>query len=919
VGRHKNIELLTTSEVESVSGYVGNYQVRVRHKARYVDMDLCTGCNQCADVCPVEVQNPFELGLNNRKAIYRNSAQATPNAFAVEKRGVAPCRNACPADQRAMGYITLVKQKRYADAYWAIRRENPFPSVCGRVCNHKCEDACSRGDHDAPVNIMGIKRFVADWAYDHRDELSAMTDKSIVGTPFEKQPQPTGKKIAIIGAGPAGLTAGLDLIRFGHSAKVFDSFSEAGGMMRVGIPSHRLPENRLAWEIQQIEDEGVEIQLNTKVENIPGLLKKGFDSVLIATGVHDAIKLRIQNSDHQDNWLSVDFLRRVLLGEEIDLSGRKVIVLGAGDVALDVARTAIRLGRPQVQIVCRGMRASEHEITAAEEEGIEIVPSRVFKEVVVEDNKITGIECVKAEVGDIVDGRRIVEEIAGTEHIIKGDLVIWALGQKPDYSFLPSNDSIKIKDHNGVQADENLMTTHPGIFVSGDARHGATGFVVDAIGEGHQAARCIDRYLRGDEGIPEPHPHEKIAELELSEIKEKISQGTATRKKRRSISSISPDERVNNFNEVDLTFSEKEVLGEASRCLECGVCAECLECVSACDKGAINQDMQDRVEEYTVGAIILATGFQDFDPQKAPEYGAQIPDVITALEFERLINPSGPTNGQVLKSNGEPPKRVAILHCIGSRNEKYNAYCSRACCMYSLKIAQLVHEYVDAEVFEIYRDMRTFGKGYEEFFNRVEKDGVNFYHGRVSNVSQQNGHISVHWDENYFNQPDQVEVDMVILATGFEPQEDAAKVASNFGISCSPDGFFLEKHPKLGPVETSTDGIFLAGACQSPKDIPDSVAQAGATAAAALALIDQGHVTLDPSVARVIQTRCAGCGQCVSACPYNTISLEEKKATVNEYQCKGCGTCAATCPNKAMTLIHFEDEQLISELVGALR
>jgi heterodisulfide reductase subunit A len=215
--------------------------------------------------------------------------------------------------------------------------------------------------------------------------------------------------------------------------------------------------------------------------------------------------------------------------------------------------------------------------------------------------------------------------------------------------------------------------------------------------------------------------------------------------------------------------------------------------------------------------------------------------------------------------------------------------------------------------------MRTFGKGYEEFYNRVEEEGVTFYHGCVSSVSKQNGQIAVRWDENFYNQPDHVEVDMVILATGFEPQDDAAKVASIFGVSRSPDGFFLEKHPKLGPVETATDGIFLAGACQGPKDIPDSVAQAGAAAAAALSLIDQGTVVLDPSVARVNTTYCAGCGQCVLACPYEAISLVNDKASVNEYQCKGCGTCAAACPNKAMTLILYEDEQLISELVGSLR
>ena len=186
-------------------------------------------------------------------------------------------------------------------------------------------------------------------------------------------------------------------------------------------------------------------------------------------------------------------------------------------------------------------------------------------------------------------------------------------------------------------------------------------------------------------------------------------------------------------------------------------------------------------------------------------------------------------------------------------------------------------------------------------------------------MEQQNGNLLVRWDESFYNQPDHVEVDMVILATGFEPHEDAGQVASLFGVSRSRDGFFLEKHPKLGPVETTTDGIYLAGACQSPKDIPDSVAQAGGAAAAALSLMDQGTIALDPSMAEVKQALCAGCGQCVAACPYAAITVENGKAVINSYQCKGCGTCAATCPNKAMTLIHYDDRQLVAELVGALQ
>ena len=918
VGRHKNIHLLAYSEVENVSGYVGNFKVRVRRKARFIDEDICTGCGQCAEVCPIDIFNPFDVGLSTRKVTYRHSAQSVPNAYTIKKLGMAPCRDACPTDQRAMGYIALVREGRYADAYWAIRRENPFPSVCGRVCNHPCEQACSRGDYDDPVNIMGIKRFVADWAYANRDNLPNMRDKSIVGTPFKKNPAPTGKKVAIIGAGPAGLTAGLDLTRLGHKVKVFDAMPIAGGMVRVGIPPHRLPYERLDWEVQQIVDEGVEIQLNTWVDDIPGLLAQGYDSVLIATGAHQATKLPIRNSNHPDNWLSLDLIRKACLNEDCDLSGRDIVILGAGDVAMDAARVAVRMGQPKVKIVCRGMRASFNELAEAQEEGIEILSGKTFQRIVVEHEKIVGVECRRAEVGEVVDGKRQFQEIPGSEHIVPCDLVVWALGQRPDFTFLPWDGSINTRYPVGVWADDEMMTTLPGVFTAGDVRRGTTFFVVDAVAEGHHVARCIDRYLRGADGVPEPL-RIPVHKPNHEEIESAIARGVASDRSRIPISTIPAKERVNSFKEVELALTEEQVLQEVERCLQCGVCSECLECVAACDRGAINHEMQDTFEELQVGTIIMATGFHDFDPSVAPEYGyGKLPNVITAMEFERMVNSSGPTLGKVLLKNGQPPKRVAILHCVGSRDENYHEYCSRACCMYSLKIAQLVRDYVDGEVFEVYRDMRTFGKDYEEFYNRTKKKGVNFYHGRVSGISQNNGHLTVRWKENFFNQPDHVDVDMVILSTGFEPQPDTGKVASTFGISRSPDGFFLEKHPKLGPVETATDGIYLAGACQSPKDIPDSVAQAGGAAAVALSLMDQGTIALDPSVAYSNPHLCAGCGQCVESCPYGAIALVKNLAEVNPYLCKGCGTCAAACPNKAMALIHFDDQQLVAEIVGAL-
>ncbi|MBM3153355.1 MAG: 4Fe-4S ferredoxin, partial [Chloroflexi bacterium] len=581
-----------------MSGYIGNYQVMVRRKSRYIDETKCTGCGTCASVCPVELSNPFDLGLSKRKAIYRFSAQAVPGAYAIQKKGIAPCRDACPADQRAQGYIALIRQKRYADAYWAIRREHPFPSVCGRVCNHRCEDVCSRGKYDEPVNIMALKRFVADWAYEYRDELQTLRDKSLVGTPFSHNPQPSGKKVAVIGAGPAGLTAALVMVRLGHIVTVFDSLPVAGGMMRVGIPAHRLPAHLLDWEIQQIVEEGVTLRLDTWIDDIPGLFEKNtsvpggpFHAVLIATGAHTAKKLPIRDCNHPDNWLSLDVLRKASLGEKMDLEGKKVVVLGGGNVALDTARTVLRLGAQDVRMAClepRGeMPGFEWEVKVAEAEGIQVCPGRTFKEIVIKKNKITGVRCEEIVFHGFKHGRPVITERPDTEHLLPADIVIWAIGQSPNFSFLPEDGSINTRFPVGVQSDEEMRTTMKGVFVAGDVRRGVTFFVVDAIGEGHKAARSMDRYLRDECGLPEPQKLPCVS-LTADEIRTKLETGEAGRRKRVPIRSIPLQERLDNFREVDLTFTEKEALMEAGRCLSCGQCSECLECVAACERGAIN-------------------------------------------------------------------------------------------------------------------------------------------------------------------------------------------------------------------------------------------------------------------------------------------------------------------------------------------
>jgi heterodisulfide reductase subunit A len=349
----------------------------------------------------------------------------------------------------------------------------------------------------------------------------------------------------------------------------------------------------------------------------------------------------------------------------------------------------------------------------------------------------------------------------------------------------------------------------------------------------------------------------------------------------------------------------------------------CRVCEKFCPRGAIDFEQEEKYVEVQVGTTILATGFDLFDASKIKEYGyGRLPNVITSLEFERLTHASGPTGGKIQLKNGKPPEAVAIVHCVGSRDQNYNEYCSRVCCMYSLKSAHLVHEKTDARVYEFYIDMRAFGKGYEEFYKRLLHEDVTFIRGRVAEITDvaqyppERGKLVVVAEDTLLGIVRRIPVDMVILSVGLEPRKDALQLARTFRISRSKDGFFLEKHPKLAPVSTAGDGIFIAGSCQAPKDIPDSVAQGAAAAANALSLIDRREVELEPTVALVNEESCSGCRICVGLCPYNAISFDESanRAIVAPALCKGCGVCVAACPSGAIEQQNFTNRQLMAEV-----
>ncbi len=909
VARHPNIELLSYSEVEEVSGVVGDFRVKVRRKARYIDEEKCTGCGQCAQVCPLEVPNEFEESLGSRRAIYRPFPQAVPGAYVIDKRGMAPCRSGCPAGVHTQGYITLIAQRRFAEAAALLRRDLPLPSACGRVCYHPCEEHCERSQLDEPVAICALKRFVSDWALEHLAEV-------------EPLPVRSSEPVAVIGSGPAGLACANELAHRGYRVTVFERAPKAGGMLRYGIPAYRLPESILDKELAYLEKLGIEIRTNQSIHSAVALRREGYRAVFISTGAPLGRRLGIPGEELVGVVDALEFLRNVKSGSVSQLQGT-VAVIGGGNSAMDAARTARRLGADQVVVVYRRSRAEmpahDWEVAEAEAEGVRFEFLSAPLRIEGTDGKVEQLVCQRMKLGDPdASGRRRPVAIPGSEYALPVSTVIPAIGQQTDLGHLASE--LELTSDGQIQVDPlTLATSMAGVFAGGDVVTGPA-TVVDAFAAGKQAAESIDRFLQGkdlragrERKPPIAHPPHLTDHAPRPRVKPE---------------ELPPEKRVTSFTEIVGTLTEDQAVAEAARCLRCGVCAECLECVQQCEAGAIDHNQQDEIREIAVGTIIIATGFKLFDPSKIVRYGyGRLKNVIHALQFERLTHASGPTAGQLLTTEGKPPQAVAIIHCVGSRDVNYHEYCSRVCCMYSLKFAHLVKEKTGAEVYNLYIDVRAPGKGYEEFYKRLLHEGVHFVRGKAAEVTdvaqspQEEGKLVVVCEDTLLGITRRIPVDMVILSPALEPAEGAAEVARKFSLSCAQGEFFLERHPKLAPVETASDGIFIAGACCGPKDIPDSVAQGAAAAACALALMDRGVVVLEPITAEIDAERCSGCKVCIASCPFSAITFDTTRevSVVQEELCKGCGTCVAACPSGVTKQKGFEDIQIFAELEGILQ
>jgi heterodisulfide reductase subunit A len=357
---------------------------------------------------------------------------------------------------------------------------------------------------------------------------------------------------------------------------------------------------------------------------------------------------------------------------------------------------------------------------------------------------------------------------------------------------------------------------------------------------------------------------------------------------------------------------------------------KCKACQIFCptQPNSIDFTQQDELIQVEVGNIILATGYDLFDPRRIPQYGyGRLANVFTSMEFERMCNASGPTNGEVLLRDGvTKPESVAVIHCVGSRDNRYNKYCSVICCMQSLKFAHLVKERTGADVYNFYIDMRTAYKDYDEFYQKVLSEGVHFVRGRVAEVTDaarkpgEEGKLIIQAEDTFIGKQRRVPVDMVILSVALEPRADSVEVGHKFGIACSSNGWFTEKHPKLDPVATMTEGIYIAGCAQGPKDIPSTVAQGAAASARVLGRIQQKELALEPIRASVIEAKCSGCRICNDLCPFNAIIFHEDRMVteINPALCQGCGTCVAGCPSEAITGTQFSNEQVLAQLEGLL-
>lgn len=840
-GRHPNIELITCAELLALEGEPGNFLARIRQRPRYVILDKCTGCMDCTKVCPVKVIDGYNQGLSQRGAVYKLFAQAIPNAVAVDKAGKqAPCRLACPAGVNAQGYIALTRAGKFQEAYELVRERLPFVGVCGRVCHHPCEEKCNRNgfNQEQPVAIRTIKRFLADYVVKQG------------GLPYKVQEnpsQPPPARVAVIGAGPAGLTCALDLRLKGYQVTIWEASEQAGGMMRWGIPAYRLPRAVLDQEIKDIIDTGIELKLNAPIKTtaeLMGLFADGYKAVFVALGASRSRTLKIPGMELKGVFYGIEFLRQVNRGETSPV-GKRVVVIGGGNVAIDVAMCAKRCGAEEVTIVClekrNEMPAHPWEVEEALGEGIKIVPGWGPASIRGENGILTGLETV--ECVRVFDEQHRFNPEYNPENrgFIPADTVILSIGQEiaadgfegiergPGGTFRVDPVTLQVK---GLE----------GVFAGGDVVSGPSS-VIEAVQAGHEAAVSIDRFIKNEDlaaGRPQTKPEPALLE-------DSAGYRNGIKPQPRTGEPVLAAQKRRMWEEFNLGFDEEQVKTEAQRCLDCGVCCECFQCVRVCEAKALDHTQKEREIEIKVGAVILAGGFEEHKPLADVNLGyGKHPNIITSLEFERVLSATGPYEGHVRRpSDLTQPKKIAWIQCVGSRNQEHY-YCSSVCCMFATKEAVIAKEHTpgNLECHIYYMDMRCFGKGFEQYYQRAEKEyGVVFRRSRVSSIRviPGTGDLMISYEDEKGELHDEV-YNLVVLSSALVANPEMRALAERIGIRLDNQGFI--QTDTYCPVATSRSGVYACGVLTEPKDIPETVTEATGCAGAVAGLLSTARNTL---------------------------------------------------------------------------
>ena len=815
--------------MQEITGEEGNLTVMLKKQPRYVDPSRCTGCGDCARACPVNTPDEFNMGLNDCQAIYRAYPQAIPATFAIKKFDRAPCVRTCPANVNAQGYIQLIKAGKYAEALNVIMEKLPLPGTLGRICPHPCESNCRRQDLDEPVSICALKRFVADQA-----------DWDTLPVPeIDKRDE----EVAIIGSGPGGLSCAYHLALMGYRPIIFEAAAEPGGWLRYGVPEYRLPRKVLQREIDYIQRLGVDIRCNSPItpeRTVSDLIvRDGYPAVFISVGCQESVHIRVPGIETEGVVWAADYLKEVATTGIAPTAGKKVVVLGGGNVGIDAARIALRKGASRVTIVCLEgpdeMPASPWEVEETEKEGIEIMHRWGVKQILPNGGKVKGVWLKK--VAQIFDeqGHFAPKYFEDQLDTLDADIVIMSIGQRSsNLRFLTVADGIELTPRGLIKANpDTLATTRKGVFAGGDVVTGPY-MAIAAIADGREAAISIDRYLRGlDLKEGRQFPLRPLAKGKWQPIPK-----NNPKQRRSPMPTLPLEEWVQGFQEICLGLTPEAAQAEAERCINCGVCSECMECVRVCLPGAVqHQQPFQTVDLVEVGSVILATGFQPFDPRGLNYLYGTHPNVVTTLEFERFLSPGGPFQGHVQRrSDGREPQKIAWILCVGSRSDREGsqAYCSSVCCMTSLKQALIAREHIgpqlDMAIF--YMDMRTPRKDFEKYYQRAANQGTRLIRSRIHSVESlgDSGDLQL----SYVTEDGKVAAetfDLVVLATGMVISPATRELAETLGVQLSRYNFV--EHSCFEPVATSRPGIYACGVVTGPKDIPQSVREGSAAAAAA--------------------------------------------------------------------------------------